>query len=119
MAEGLGVVVGTPTWMAPEQARGEPPGPASDVYSLAATLLFAATGEVPPGQGDAPAAAQRAGRRRLRAALESLDPALNLPLARMLDRRPDCRPSAAALVGGPGGTGSVPAIPRIRRELLW
>ena len=42
-------VVGTPSFMAPEQARGEPASPASDVFSLGATLLYALTGEGPYG----------------------------------------------------------------------
>ena len=45
-----GMVVGTPGFMAPEQARGEPVSPATDVFSLGATLLFAATGEGPTGR---------------------------------------------------------------------
>ena len=50
---GAGSVVGTPMWMAPEQARGEAAAPAGDVFSLAATLAFAATGAGPyaPGPG--------------------------------------------------------------------
>jgi hypothetical protein len=44
--------VGTPAYMAPEQARDTTQGsPASDVFSLAATLVFAATGH-PPYQGE-------------------------------------------------------------------
>jgi serine/threonine protein kinase len=33
-----GVLAGTPAYFAPEVARGEPPGPASDVFSLGSTL---------------------------------------------------------------------------------
>ncbi|MFE0461339.1 serine/threonine-protein kinase [Kitasatospora sp. NPDC058965] len=46
-----GLVVGSPGYMSPEQAHGEPAGPASDVFSLAAVLAYAATGTAPFGEG--------------------------------------------------------------------
>jgi Protein kinase domain len=50
-----GLVVGTPSFMSPEQAAGRDVGPLSDVFSLGAVLAFAATGRKPFGTG-APAA---------------------------------------------------------------
>ncbi len=44
---GNGMTIGTPAFMAPEQARGEEVGPAGDVFSLGASLQFALTGRSP------------------------------------------------------------------------
>ena len=49
MLTGTGVVFGSPSFMSPEQARGDRVGPPSDVFSLGAVLTFAATGEGPFG----------------------------------------------------------------------
>ena len=46
-----GVVVGSPSWMAPEQAQGRETTPAVDVFSWGATVGFAATGRFPFGEG--------------------------------------------------------------------
>ncbi len=43
-------VMGTPAFMSPEQARGEPLGPTSDIYSLGATLYSLLCG-APPYEG--------------------------------------------------------------------
>ncbi len=42
-----GVFTGSPAFTAPEILGGEPPGPASDVYGLGATLFVALTGHAP------------------------------------------------------------------------
>lgn len=48
-----GMVVGTPGYMSPEQAEGQPAGPPSDVFSLGCVLAYAATGNAPFGGGSA------------------------------------------------------------------
>lgn len=100
----VGTVVGTPGFMAPEQARGEEAGQASDVFALGATLLFAATGEGPYGRGAADLLMVRAAQGKVRAVPRDLSLSLRRLLQAMLDPRPERRPSAAALVGGPDGT---------------
>ncbi|MFJ4783978.1 bifunctional serine/threonine-protein kinase/ABC transporter substrate-binding protein [Streptomyces sp. NPDC088794] len=44
-----GLVVGTPGFLAPEQARGEDASPASDVFALGCVLAYATTGRPPFG----------------------------------------------------------------------
>ena len=46
-----GMVVGTPSFMSPEQAEDARVGPPSDVFSLGCVIVFAATGTGPFGNG--------------------------------------------------------------------
>ncbi|MFE2151004.1 serine/threonine-protein kinase [Streptomyces lavendulae] len=48
-----GMLIGSPSFMSPEQALGQELTPASDVFSLGATLFAACTGRVPFGGGGA------------------------------------------------------------------
>ncbi|WP_225823244.1 protein kinase domain-containing protein [Streptomyces naphthomycinicus] len=49
----IGVAVGTPAFMSPEQASGQEHSAAGDVFALAGLLVFAATGRPPFGHGQA------------------------------------------------------------------
>jgi tetratricopeptide (TPR) repeat protein len=93
-----GAMLGTFAYMSPEQVRGEPAGTGSDVFSLAGTLVFAATGHSPFGTGttasvvyrianEAPNLAGLPGDalfRRLIARCLAKDPAERPPLAEIL-----------------------------------
>lgn len=46
-----GMIVGTPSYMSPEQAEGTRVGAPSDVFSLGCVIVFAATGTSPFGHG--------------------------------------------------------------------
>jgi serine/threonine protein kinase len=47
----VGTAVGSPGFLAPEQVRGAVVTPATDVFSLGATLAYASTGDSPFGHG--------------------------------------------------------------------
>ena len=90
-----GLVLGSPSFMAPEQAEGHRSGPASDLWALGATMFFAVEGAPPFDKGqpiptltavlheDMPAPG-RAG---------NLEPVLRA----LLDKKPGGRPTPAEL----------------------
>ncbi|TQM57201.1 serine/threonine-protein kinase [Humibacillus xanthopallidus] len=87
-----GMLTGTPAYLAPEVARGASSTPASDVFSLGATLYAAAEGTPPFGAGDNPMALLH------KVASGTIDPprqegALADVLLTMLDADPDRRPT--------------------------
>lgn len=85
-----GLVTGTPSYFSPELARGEDPGPESDVYALGATLYLAVEGRAPyPEQRNPILLLQKI-------AAEKPPPAnragpLTGPITRMMDRDPRSR----------------------------
>jgi tRNA A-37 threonylcarbamoyl transferase component Bud32 len=93
-------VVGTPGFVAPEVARGEAASPASDVFSLGATLLYALTGLPPYGGGDPVLQIVRAARGETPVLPPGLPDELAARLGRMLSPDPARRPSAARAFEG-------------------
>ena len=103
---GSEMVVGTPGFMSPEQARGEPATAASDVFSLGATLAFAATGSGPVRYRRPPGARCCAPPPARSSASRRSVPGLAAPTDRAHARQepgPAARPPAR-LAGGPAGT---------------
>jgi eukaryotic-like serine/threonine-protein kinase len=105
-----GLVFGSPAYMAPEQARGEPSGPPADMWALGATLFYAVEGEPPFDKGALIPTL---------AAVVNQDPRpmrwagpLGPVIVAMLTKDPAARPSAAKVriwLGGLVVARSVPA----------
>lgn len=92
--EGAGTLVGTASYMAPEQALGRRTGPAADVYSLGLVLLETLKGEAE--YGGAPLEAALAHLHRSPVLPSGLPAELARLLTAMTDRSPEVRPEAAA-----------------------
>jgi serine/threonine-protein kinase len=94
-----GVLVGTPSFMAPEQLAGRPPDASGDVYALAATLFQLLTGRLPHDGATMGALLQSMARGSaldLRRCRPELPDALARLVAQALEREPAARPGAAA-----------------------
>ncbi len=93
---GTGMVVGTPQYFAPEQARAKPLDGRADIYSLGVTLYRAATGRL-PFIGDDWYEVARQHVEEAPAPPRSLNPHLSegfeTVLLRCLAKRPDDRPT--------------------------
>lgn len=94
-----GVVVGTPGYMSPEQAEGDPSGRPSDVFSLGALLAYAATGRAPFGGGSAAAVLYRVvrGQADLEGVPERLRGFISSCLATQPSKRPELKALAASI----------------------
>jgi serine/threonine protein kinase len=93
-----GAILGTPAYMAPEQARGEVIGTRADLFSLGCVLYRLATGRL-PFQGNDTLAILTALALVVPAPLRELNPAMPAELedlvARLLEKEPADRPRSA------------------------
>jgi eukaryotic-like serine/threonine-protein kinase len=87
---GTGYMIGSPGFMSPEQAEGLAVGPASDIFSLAGVLIYAARGEGPFGIGDTAALLYRVvhGTPNLDHVPDNIRPLISRSLSRDAKRRP-------------------------------
>ncbi|MCZ7413332.1 serine/threonine-protein kinase [Streptomyces sp. WMMC897] len=86
----VGTAVGSPGFLAPEQVRGAAVTPATDVFSLGATLAYAATGDSPFGQGSSEVMLYRVVHEeaQLQAVPPALTPIVHACLAKAAQERP-------------------------------
>ena len=87
---------GTPAFMAPEQANGDPVTTAADIFAWGGLVAFAATGRPPFGEGTSPVQLYRVVHTEPR--LDGLDEPLRTVVRRAMSKRPEDRPSADELL---------------------
>ncbi|GAB2865798.1 hypothetical protein GCM10022221_77680 [Actinocorallia aurea] len=101
-----GARMGSPHFMSPEQAAGTSAGPPADVFAFGATVLYAATGRPPFGEGDLAAVLYRIlhAEPDLSGCPEDLLPLVGSCLAKDPADRPTVSSVLEALPADPGAT---------------
>jgi serine/threonine protein kinase len=114
----VGTVMGTPAYMAPEQARGQAVDARSDLFSLGCVLYRMCTGRVPFAGADAIATLMAVGTENPpppRDLNPELPPALSDLVMQLLTKDPAGRPASARAVAlALGAMGEPPATGRKR-----
>lgn len=116
-----GIVIGTPEYMAPEQAAGLPVDHRADLYCVGLVMFAMMTGQPPfHGRGlDDVIQQQRLQRPpRLATLVPGVPPALDELLDRLLDKSPANRPATAAIVTRLLGEIASAANPRQQDQTL-
>ncbi|HET9740076.1 MAG TPA: protein kinase [Solirubrobacteraceae bacterium] len=91
-----GVAVGTPAYMAPEQALSREVGPFTDLYALG-VMAYELLGGAPPFESsESPMAVMYRHVSEAPPPLAGVDPRLARWVGRMLEKRPEARPAGAA-----------------------
>ncbi|WP_367325074.1 protein kinase [Streptomyces sp. HUAS ZL42] len=112
---GTGNRVGTPAYMSPEHLRTGRCDTASDVFSLAGTLVYAATGRAPFGDGTGVDVMHRVAFEEpnpdLLDEISAADPALGSLLSACLAKEPEHRPTPQQLVEAAGSDAGTPVWP--------
>lgn len=111
---GAYVTVGTPSYMAPEQATGGPVGPAADLFAWAEVIVFAATGRPPFGDDTPMAVAARLVTED--PDLTGVDASLRDIVAACLARDPAKRPTASEVLLRLLGHPAQPFTPSVLTE---
>ncbi|MGW2840332.1 serine/threonine-protein kinase [Streptomyces sp. NPDC001493] len=93
---GSGVAVGTPSFMAPEQAAGRPVTPATDIFALGQVAVFASTGVPAFGEGTSHGVLYRIVHEE--PVLDGVPDRLRELVTRCLAKDPADRPSVAEVV---------------------
>jgi len=93
------VIGGTPTYMAPEQAAGEPVDHRADLYAFGVTLFELVSGGVPFPDGDIAYHHRHTPAPDLRGKLAGVPDSFAELVAALLEKRPDDRPATTAEVG--------------------
>ncbi len=110
--------IGTPAFMAPEQANGEPVSAAADVFAWGGLVTYAGTGSFPFGDGPTPVQLYRVVHRE--PLLDGLDPALRPIVEVAMRKDPAARPTAQELflrlVGMGPSTHPDPDVTRVIRS---
>jgi serine/threonine protein kinase len=105
-----GQQVGTPAYMAPEQFHDGPAGPEADIFAWGATMVFAATGTLPFGDGAIPAVMYRILNEQ--PDLGNLNGPMRDLVWACLDKNPAARPAARQIVDHlTGAAGPMPMAP--------